>query len=336
MLGPMRAVVITRPGEPEVLQIREVADPSPGPSEVLVDVRATALNRADLLQRRGRYPAPPDAPPDIPGLEFAGQVESCGTQVRSVHAGDRVMGLLGGGGHASKVALHHRLCLAVPPTMDWAQAAAIPEAYLTAYDALFTRGRLAAGETLLVQAAASGVGIAALQLGTVAGANVIGLCRTSAKRERLERAGCGTIIDPGATDATDQVLRASRSAGVDLILDLVGASAWPLHERVLRSRGRIVVLGLLGGSRCELDLAVLLAKRATLVGSVLRSRPLEEKIALTREFARCALPLFAAGRLTPWVDRCLPLEEIAQAHSVMERNENLGKIVLTVEQNRAA
>lgn len=325
----MRAVVIPRAGGPEVLEFRETPEPVPGPEDLLIRVKAAALNRADLLQRRGRYPAPPDAPAEIPGLEFAGEVESHGDRAGAFRRGDRVMGILGGGGQAEKVALHHRLCMPVPPSMNWTGAAAIPEAFVTAYDAVFSRGALAPGEVLLVQAAASGVGTAASQLGKTGGATVIGLCRTAGKRDRLARLGVlDHLFDPAAPDIAERILHVSGGHGVDLVLDMVGASAWPLHARVLRERGRIVIIGLLGGARCEIDLGWLMSRRATIAGSVLRSRPLEEKIALIQEFSRRTLPLFAAGRLSACVDRTFPARKVADAHELMERNENVGKIVL--------
>jgi putative PIG3 family NAD(P)H quinone oxidoreductase len=331
MLGPMRAVVITRPGGPEVLDLAEVPDPIPGPGELLVRVRAAALNRADLLQRRGLYPAPAGVPEKIPGLEFAGEVEACDSRAEGFRPGDRVMGILGGGGQAERVTLHHRLCMAVPASLTWEQAASIPETFLTAYDALYLRGRLAAGENVLIQAAGSGVGIAAFQLTRAGGANAIGLARTAEKRRRLEAGGLAPVMDPADRNAAKQIVRAAAGRGVDLILDLVGAGAWPLHARVLRERGRVVVIGLLSGSRCEIDLGLLMRKRATLTGSVLRSRPLEEKAALTHEFAGRMLPLFSRGDLRTWIDRSLPLHQVNEAHALMERNENLGKIVLTLE-----
>lgn len=294
-------------------------------------VRAAALNRADLLQRRGLYPAPAGVAEEIPGLEFAGEVEARGPRAEGYKPGDRVMGILGGGGQAEKVTLHHRLCMSVPASLTWEEAGALPEAFLTAYDALFLRGRLAAGENVLVQAAGSGVGIAAFQLARAGGASAIGLARTAEKRRRLEAGGLAPVIDPADRHAAEQVVRRAGGRGVDLILDLVGAGAWPLHARVLRERGRVVVIGLLAGSRCEIDLGLLMRKRATLTGSVLRSRPLEEKAALTREFAGRMLPLFSHGGLRTWIDRSLPLRQVREAHALMERNENLGKIVLTLE-----
>jgi putative PIG3 family NAD(P)H quinone oxidoreductase len=333
MLKRMRAVVITRPGGPEVLEFRDISDPSYGPEHVVVAIRATALNRADLLQRRGLYPAPPDAPADIPGLEFAGEVESCGARVRSLRTGDRVMGILGGGGHAEKTALHERLCMPIPPTLSWEEAAAIPEAYLTAYDALFRRAGLSRGEAVLVQAAGSGVGTAAVQLAASAGARVIGLSRTSDKRSRLEGAGPELVLDPSSPDAAERIMEQTDGVGVDVVIDLVGAAAWPLHARVLRECGRLVMIGLMGGARCNIDLALVLSKRLTLAGSVLRSRPLEEKIELVQEFSQRILPQFADGRLEPWIDRALSLSQVAEAHAVMERNENLGKIVMTIDRS---
>ncbi|HKQ62579.1 MAG TPA: NAD(P)H-quinone oxidoreductase [Candidatus Polarisedimenticolaceae bacterium] len=326
----MRAVVIDGAGGPEVLHLRSVPDPVPGAEELLVAVRASALNRADLLQRRGLYPAPPDAPPDVPGLEFAGTVSLCGERVRGWRPGDRVMGLLPGGGHAERVAVHERLCLAVPPALGWEEAAAIPEAFLTAYDALFRQGELAAGEVVLLHAAASGVGTAALQLAAVAGARVIALSRTADKRARLERLGAHRVLAPDGADLIEAIRLAAGGSGVDLVLDMVGAPTWRGNLEVLRECGRLVVIGLLGGATVELDLARLMRRRLRLIGSVLRSRPVEQKIVLVQEFARCVLPLFAAGRLRAIVDRALPLERAAEAHALLERNATFGKVVLTI------
>jgi len=326
----MRAVVLSGAGGPEVLEIREVPDPRPGPGEVLVRVRASALHRADLLQRRGLYPAPPGAPADVPGLEYAGEIEACGERVQSLKRGERVMGILGGGGHAEQVVVHERSCLRIPPGFSWEQAAAVPEAFLTGYDALFRAGRLAAGEVVLVQAAASGVGLATLQLAVLAGGRVVGLCRSADKRARLAALGPFHVLDPGLPDLGDAVRLAAGEDGVDLAIDLIGAPAWSFHADVLRERGRLVVLGLLGGARTEIDLGTLLRKRLTVVGSILRSRGPEEKVELVQEFALRILPLLAAGRIAPVVDSVFDLSEVARAHARMERNENLGKIVLRI------
>ncbi len=327
MLTPMRAIVITRPGGPEVLKMCEVGEPEPGSEEIVVRVRAAGLNRADLLQRRGRYPAPAGAPADIPGLEFAGRVERCGDQVRGLQAGDRVMGILDGGGYAEKCAVHERLCMRVPPAMSWEAAAAIPEAFLTAYDALFRCGRLSAGEAVLVQAAGSGVGSVAAQLALTGGARVIALSRSEEKRRRLERLGLQHVFDAQRPDLADAIVLAS-GGGVDLVLDLLGASAWSLHRRVLRECGRLVLIGLMGGARCEIDFSDVMRKRLTLIGSVLRSRDKTEKIALVQEFGARILPLITAGRIAPIVHCAVDLADAAEAQLLMERNENFGKIVL--------
>lgn len=326
----MKAIVILRAGGPEVLELREVPDPPFGLEDVRVRVRGSALNRADLLQRRGLYPAPPGAPADIPGLEFAGEVEACGAHVQGFRSGDRVMGILGGGGHAEKVSLHERLCLRIPPALGYEEAAAIPEAFLTAYDALFLRGRLTAGETVLVNAAGSGVGTAAALLATVSGARVIALARSAEKRGRLEALGLARVLDPGAAGAADAIRMASGGDGVHLVVDLVGASAWTQNVDALAVRGRMVLVGMLGGGRAEIDLSVILRRRLEVIGTVLRSRPLEEKIALVQRFAATILPLFASGRLRAVVDRVVPLDQAPAAHAAMERNENFGKVVLRV------
>jgi putative PIG3 family NAD(P)H quinone oxidoreductase len=329
MLSSVRAIVITRPGDPGVLRLREVPDPAFGPEEVLVRVRATALNRADLLQRQGLYPAPAGAPADIPGLEFAGEVERRGERVAGLQVGDRVMGLLGGGGHAERVAVHERLCLNVPPALGWEEAAAVPEAFLTAYDALLGRAGLAAGEVVLLHAAGSGVGTAAAQIAAACGARVIGLSRTPDKRRRLEDLGLDRVLDPAKPDL-ERAIRDAAGGGVDVVIDLVGAPAFALNVGVLRRRGRLVLLGLMGGACCDVDLATLMLKRLTVVGSVLRSRPLEEKIALVQEFGQRMSRLIAAGRLQPVVDCAIPWHRAAEAHARMERNESFGKIVLTL------
>lgn len=324
----MRAVVHTRAGGPEVLEWGTVEDPVPGPDELLVRVRASALNRADVLQRMGRYPAPAGVPASIPGLEYAGEVTRCGARVAGWRPGDRVMGLVGGGAHAEYVVVHERTALRIPPALDWEGAAAFPEAFLTAYDALFVRGQLAPGEAVLVTAAASGVGTAVSQVATAAGARVVGLSRTADKRARLHACGVAHALDPAAPDLPSAVRSATGSSGADLALDLVGGPGIATLMEALAPKGRLVLLGLLAGPRAEIDLSALLSRRLRVVGTVLRARPLEEKIALAQEASRTLLPLLAAGRLQPVVDRVLPLSEIARAHTALERNETFGKIVL--------
>jgi NADPH2:quinone reductase len=326
----MRAVTISRPGGPEVLELRTVATPVAGPDEVLVRVRASALNRADVLQRRGLYPAPPGVPPDIPGLEFSGEVEACGELVTTLQPGDRVMGIVGGGGHAEKLILHERLCLRVPPGMSFEDAAAVPEAFLTAYDALFLRGGLRPGEAVLLHAAGSGVGTAAAAIATVAGARVLALSRSADKRRRLEAMGVHRVLDPEAPNVAEAIRMAAGGDGVSLVIDLLGASTFALNLAVLAVRGRLVLVGTMGGAKVEADLGAILRKRLTVIGTVLRSRPIEEKIELVQSFAHTMLPLLASGSLHPVIDRVVPFEDAASAHAAMERNENFGKIVLRI------
>ena len=326
----MRALTILRPGGTEVLRIGTTADPVIGPEDVLVRVRASALNRADILQRRGLYPAPPGYPADIPGLEFSGEVASCGPRVSRLQPRDRVMGIVGGGGQAEKLSIHERLCLVIPPGMSFEEAAAVPEAFLTAYDALFVRAGLQPGELVLLHAAGSGVGTAAAAMATVAGARVIALSRSADKRRRLESMGLHRVCDPTAPEVVETIRMASGGGGVDVVVDVLGASSWDMNVEVLASRGRLVLVGTMGGAKVEADLGALMRKRLTVVGTVLRSRPIEDKIELVQSFSRTMLPLLASGRLMPVVDRVLPLEDAANAHAIMERNENFGKIVLRV------
>ena len=326
----MRAVTITRPGAAAVLQLATVDDPQIGPEDVLVRVHASAVNRADLLQRRGLYPAPPGVPPDIPGLEFAGTVVSGGDRVMTLRPGDRVMGIVGGGGQAELVRTHERLCLVIPPGMTFEDAAAVPEAFLTAYDALVIRAGLNAGEAVLLHAAGSGVGTAAAAIATVAGARVIALSRSAGKRKHLAAMGVHKALDPAAPGIVEAIHMAAGGAGVGVVIDFVGAAAFALNVEVLAPQGRMVLLGTLSGAKVEADLGALMRKRLTVIGSVLRSRPIEEKIELVQSFSRTMLPLLAMGRLTPVVDRVFPFEDVLAAYAMMERNENFGKIVLRV------
>jgi putative PIG3 family NAD(P)H quinone oxidoreductase len=325
----MRAIVVDGAGGPDVLRWIERPDPIPGANEVFVRVHATAMNRADVLHRRGLYPTPPGAPPDVPGLEFAGEVVGCGENVRSPARGERVMGIVAGGAHASALVVDAGLCLPVPAGWSWSEAAAIPEAFVTAFDALLLRAALAPGERVLIPAASSGVGTAAVQLARDRGAAVIALSRSATKRQRLGDLGADTVLDPG--DPGLVAGTGGRRKRVDVVLDLVGADLWPTVQELIAERGRVVVVGLLSGGRVEVDLARLLMRRVTVSGTVLRTRPLGEKIELLTRFRDAVLPALAAGRLRPVVDRVLPLSRAAEAHALMERNEHFGKIVLEVD-----
>jgi NADPH2:quinone reductase len=317
---------------PSALRWEEVPAPSPAPGEVLVRVRATALNRADLLQTLGRYPAPPGAPADIPGLEYAGEVLAVGERVAGARPGDRVMGLVGGGAFAEQLCAPERELLRVPAGLSYAEAAALPEAFLTAWDALVLQGGLRAGETVLVHAAGSGVGVAAVQVAVAAGARVIGTSRTAEKLSRLAAYGlhAGVLTGEGR-DATADVLSATRGRGVDLVLDLVGGSAVGLSLKVLAPRGRMLLVGLMDGASPQVDLGLVLRKRLQLTGTVMRSRPPEEKAALAAQAERMLLPLFDAGALRPTVDAVLPLPRAAEGFARMAANGTFGKIVLQVD-----
>lgn len=324
----MKTVVITRPGGAEVLEVQERPAPEAGVGEIRVRVMASALNRADILQRKGAYPVPPGAPADISGLEYAGEVDAVGPGVTIWKTGDPVMGLVGGGGHAEYLCVHEREAIAVPKRMSLEEAAAIPEAFITAHDALFTRLALGVGETVLIHAIASGVGTAALQLARVAGARVLGTSRSPAKLGRARKLGLEVEIDASRKDWAAQV---EASIGVDrvhAVLDLVGGSYLEGNLRVLAQGGRIVVVGLTGGATAQFNLGLLLRKRLTIVGTVLRARSLEEKIVLAREFSERVVPLFESGRITPVIDRIMPFSQIRAAHDLMESNETFGKIVL--------
>ncbi|HEX2209937.1 MAG TPA: NAD(P)H-quinone oxidoreductase [Longimicrobium sp.] len=325
----MRALVITKPGGPDVLSLEDRPVPQPGPGEIRVRVHASALNRADLLQRRGNYPAPPGAPADIPGLEYAGEVDAVGEGAGLWAVGNRVMGIVGGGGHAEYVVVHEREAIRVPQNLSWEEAASIPEAFLTAYDALFRQLDLTMGERLLILAVGSGVGTAALQLASAAGATVIGTSRTADKLKRAAEMGLEVGVDTSKEDLAEAVNQATYGSGVHAVLDLVGGKLLEASLRVVALRGRVVVVGTTGGSRVEVDLGLLLRRRIHLFGTVLRSRPLEEKIALAREFSNGVLPLLSSGRIRSVVDSVFPFDAIRAAHERMEENASFGKIVLT-------
>ena len=326
----MRAAVVTEPGDPDVFALRELPDPEPGPDEVLVAVHASALNRADLMQRRGGYPAPPGIRQDVPGLEMAGVVERAGERVTQWSPGDRVMALLGGGGYASLVTVPERQLMAVPERLDCEQAAAIPEVFLTAFDALFQQCELVPGESVLIHAAGSGVGTAAIQLAALAGCRVIGTAGSDDKLAGAARLGLDVGVNYHDADFAEVVAADSGGRGVDVVLDVIGAPYWDRNIASLAVRGRMVLVGTMGGGKLETNVGALMGKRLRVHGTVLRARPSEEKAALTQTFARRYLHHFASGRLVPVVDRVFPLAEVADAHRHMESNANFGKIVLRV------
>lgn len=316
-------------GGPEVLVIRDVPDPVPGPEEVLVRVHATALNRADLLQRMGMYPNPFPSEAEIPGLEFAGTVESCGPRVTMWRPGDKVMGIVSGGAYAEKLVLPERQAMAVPAGMDLADAAAIPEVFITAWDALVLQGGLTSGRWAMVHAGASGVGTAAIQICRAIGARVIVTC-SAGKVQACSDLGADVVVDYGSRDFVEAAREATGGAGVDVILDVVGGDYVERNVAALAVKGRIIQVGVMAGKPVPFNVGALLGKRATITGTVLRARPLEEKIAVSRRFAAEMLPLFSDGTLRPVVDSTYMLESIGEAHVHMASNANVGKIVITV------
>lgn len=326
----MRAVVIRAPGGSEQLDLARVPAPELVSGCVEIEVKACALNRADLLQRRGAYP-PPAGASEILGLECAGVVRAAAPDVAGVALGSRVMALLAGGGYAERAVVPAGLVLPIPKGYSFAQAAAIPEAFLTASEALFTLGGLAAGQVVLIHAAASGVGTAALQLSKLVGARVIASASTAEKLALASRLGADVLVNHREQDFAAVCRDQTRGRGVDVILDFVGGSHAERHQTCLAEAGRWVVIGLLGGSQAKLDLGALLRRRWQILGLVMRSRSLADKFAIVERFRSRFLPEFAGGRLAPQLDRVYPWSEVRAAHERMEQNANLGKIVLEVD-----
>jgi putative PIG3 family NAD(P)H quinone oxidoreductase len=326
----MRAATYDGKGGVEVIVLRDdVPDPDIGTDDALIEVAFAGLNRADVLERQGNYPVPRSGPFAIPGMEFSGTVRATGSRVKSVFEGDRVCGLVATGAHAQLVATNAFALSKVPEGVSLRDAAAIPEAFITAHDALFTRAGFALGETVLVHAVGSSVGLAAVALAKRAGGVTIGTSRTAEKLERASSCGLeiGVLLDDGWRG---RVQAATNARGPDVILDFVGAPMLDGNLAVLAPGGRIVQIGTMGGTNASFHLGILLAKRAALHGTVLRSRPVEEKIALAKHFERALLPLFARGDPRAEVDRVFPLDELRAAHEYMESNANFGKIVIEV------
>ena len=324
----MRAVTITAPGGPEVLKLEQHPIPEPGPGQIRVRVRASALNRADISQRRGSYPPPPGVPAEIPGLEYAGEVDALGPGAGLWAVGNRVMGIIGGGGHAEYVVIHEREAVRIPQNLPWEEAAAVPEVFMTAYDALTRQADLRAAERVLIHAVGSGVGLAALQLARAMGATVLGTSRTPEKLQRAAEWGLEIGLNAPPEKLPAAVREATDGEDVQVVLDLVGGPYFGAALQVVSSGGRVVLVGLMAGSRVELDLGTLLRQRVRVFGTVLRSRPLLEKIQLAREFSQNVLPLLTSGKVRPIIDRVIPFSEVTEAHKAMEANQTFGKVVL--------
>ncbi len=328
----MKAVTITKHGGVEGLEVREVETPgAPTADRVRVRVHAAALNRADVLQRMGHYPAPPGYPQHIPGLEFAGEVDDLGEETSLWKRGQRVFGITGGGAQAEYVVVPETHLAEIPANLNWPEAAAVPEVFITAHDALFTRANLQPGETMLVHAAGSGVGTAAIQLARAVGARAFGTSRTADKLERAKGYGLTRSTVVNDRSFAEAVQEWTEGHGVNVIIDLVGATYLQANLEALASKGRMVFVGTTAGAQATLDFAVVMRKRLTIIGTVLRARGSEEKATATRLFAEHVVPLLADATIRPVVDRVYKLEEVREAHLRMESNESFGKIVLLVD-----
>jgi putative PIG3 family NAD(P)H quinone oxidoreductase len=325
----MRAITIPSPGGPEVLTLTEVPDPEPGPGEVLLEVTATAVNRADLMQRQGHYPAPPGVPADIPGLECSGRIAALGEGVTGWQVGDEVCALLAGGGYAERAAVPAGQLMTVPEGMSLLDAAALPETVCTVWSNVFQVARLQPGEVLLIHGGSSGVGTTAIQLASQFGARVCCTAGSPAKLARCRQLGAELAIDYRGEDFVELVRKATDGHGADVVLDIVGAAYLGRNVDVLATGGRLVVIGTQGGTRGELDLRVLLGKRASVTATSLRSRPLAEKAAIVAAAQAGTWQMYESGAVRPVIDRVLPLAEAAQAHRAVEASEHIGKIVLT-------
>jgi putative PIG3 family NAD(P)H quinone oxidoreductase len=325
----MKAIVLREHGGPEVLQIEDVPTPVFGAEDILVSVAATALNRADLLQRMGFYPNPFPQGPEIPGLEFAGTVKAVGERVTAWKVGDRVMGVVSGGAYAEELAIHERQAMAVPAGMSLHDAAAIPEVFITAWDALVVQGGLTSGRWAMVHAGASGVGTAGIQIAKAIGARIIVTC-SAGKVQSCKDLGADVVVDYGSQDFVEEVRNATNGKGVDVILDVIGGDYVERNLASLAMKGHIIQVGVMAGQPVPFNVGLLLGKRASITGTLLRARPLDEKIAITQRFISEMLPLFDSGRMKPVVDSTYSLADIAKGHEYMASNGNVGKIVVTI------
>ncbi|HEY0700127.1 MAG TPA: NAD(P)H-quinone oxidoreductase [Micromonospora sp.] len=325
----MYAITVPEPGGPDALVWTEVPDPEPGPGEVVLDVCATAVNRADLLQRQGHYP-PPHGTPEYPGLECSGVVSAVAPDVTDWRVGQEACALLAGGGYAEKVAVPAGQLLPIPTGVELSDAAALPEVACTVWSNVVRAAGLAKGETLLVHGGGSGIGTFAIQLGTVLGAQVVVTAR-SAKHDRLRELGAVAAVDYTCEDFVEEVRRVTDGRGADVILDIVGGAYLDRNVAALATGGRLVVIGMQGGRKGELNLAALLAKRASITATALRSRPLADKAAIVAGVREQVWPLVADGAIRPIIDRRMPLARAADAHRVVESSDHLGKVLLVNE-----
>jgi NADPH:quinone reductase len=329
-MNTMQAVWISTYGGPEVLEIRTVGKPPFNDEQVLVRVRASSLNRADLLQRQGKYPPPPGFPAEIPGMEFAGEVAEVGSSVTRWKPGQRVFGLIAGGAHAQYVVTNEYLLAEIPPNLDWAEAGAVPEVFITAQDALWTQADLRPGESVLIHAVGSGVGLAAVQIARAIHAVPFGTSRTPDKIEKSKPLGLedGIVLRDNFDDLASAAEKWTAGKGINVLLDLVGGPYVKASQKAMAHKGRMILVGTVAGGSYELDARYVMSKRLQIRGTVLRARSLEEKMAATRLFAAEVVPLLARGVLKANVDSVFPLAEISKAHQRLESNETFGKVVV--------
>ncbi len=325
----MQAITFDTPGGPQVLKLTQAPGPMPAPEQILVRVHASALNRADTLQRQGNYPPPPGESA-ILGLELAGEVEVLGSAVTNLAVGDRVFGLVGSGGYAEKAVIDARMAMPIPDGWSFTEAAAVPEVYFTAQETIFTLGSLKQGETILIHAGASGVGTAGIQMARETGAHIFITAGSANKIQHCVELGATAGCNYKEQDFAEWIKDVTDGKGVDVIEDFIGAAYWDKNLQSLKIGGRLILVGLMGGVKAETNLGLILTKRLQVFGSILRGRPLAEKIDITRRFQKNWLPLLTAGTIKPIIDRSFPLAQAGDAHQYMEDNKNFGKIILEV------
>jgi tumor protein p53-inducible protein 3 len=325
----MLAITFKNAGGPEELALTHVQTPTPNPTQLLIRVKATALNRADLLQRRGKY-SPPPGESDILGLEIAGEVAARGCDVTRFNIGDRVFGLVGSGGYAEYCLIDHETAMPIPESFSFVEAAAVPEAFLTANEAIFTLGNLQPHETILIHAGASGVGTAGIQLAHHIGATVLSTVSTSAKKACVLTLGAKAAIDYKQEDFVVELKKLTHNQGVNVIIDFIGASYLPRNLQSLQPSGRLICVGLMGGTKAEINLESIIMQRLQIKGLIMRTRSLEDKRAMAQNFCQRWLPLLAERKIQPIIDSIYPFSDVQKAHQKMEENANIGKIVLEV------
>lgn len=324
----MKAVVITQPGAPEVLQLTERPQPVPLPHEVLIKVLAAGINRPDVFQRKGNYPPPPGAPQDIPGLEVAGTIEAVGDNVTQWKPGDRVCALVIGGGYAKYCTAPEGSCLRVPENLTMVEAASLPETFFTVWSNMFDRGNLKPGETVLIHGGSSGIGVTAIQMAKALGSTVCVTAGSDDKCRFCEQLGASKAINYKQENFAEAINHLTNGKGVDVILDMIGGDYTPLNLQALANEGRLVMINSMNGKDVQVDLSIVMRKRLNITGSMLRSRDVDFKAAIAKQLKERIWPLLADGRIKPIVHQVFPASAAAQAHELMESSEHIGKIVL--------